>query len=122
LAQCSPLGNAANATTTASFQTSVGVNTGQSSAAQVDGITTIGYQATAGAANATSIGREARADHAGSIALGYQATTTQANQVMVGPRDVEITSATKGIVLVSPGGTRFRVTVTNAGALVVTAA
>ena len=29
---------------------------------------------------------------------------------------------TKGIVLVSPGGTRYRVTVTNAGALVVAAA
>jgi len=111
-----------NATRTASYQTSVGPWTGQSSATQVDGITTIGYKATAGAANATSIGREARADHAGSIALGYQALTTQTNQVMVGPRDVEITSATKGLVLVSPDGTRYRVTVANGGTLVVTAA
>jgi len=121
-AQRSPLGSSANKTTTASYQTSIGPETGQSSATQVDGITTIGYRATAGAANATSIGREARADHAGSIALGYQATTTQTDQVMVGPRDVEITGDTKGLVLKSPNGTRYRVTVSDAGALVVTAA
>jgi len=114
--------NPGKSTITASMQTSIGQDSGQSSATQVDGITTIGYSARAGAANATSVGREARADHAGSIALGYQATTTQPNQVMVGPRDVEITDATKGIVLKSPGGARFRITVTNAGALVVTAA
>lgn len=41
---------------------------------------------------------------------------------MVGPRDVEITHTTKGIVLKSPDGTRYRVTVANGGSLVVTAA
>ena len=116
-AQSAPLGDPAKATTTASYQTSIGPETGQSSATQVDGITTVGYQATAGAANATSIGREARADHAGSIALGYQTLTTQTDQVMVGPRDVEITDTTKGLVLKSPDGTRYRVTVANGGAL-----
>ncbi len=121
-AQGQPLGTSTNATTTASYQTSVGPETGQSSATQVDGITTVGYRATAGAVDATSIGREARADHAGSIALGDHTLTTQVNQVMVGPRDVEITSATKGIVLVAPNGTRWRLTVSNVGALVIAAA
>jgi len=118
-AQSHPGGISANATKTASFQTSVGPMSGQSSATQVDGITTVGYLATAGAANATSIGREARADHAGSIALGYQALTTQVDQVMVGPRDVEITSATKGLVLVSPDTTRMRITVADDGSLLI---
>jgi len=118
-AQDSPLVDVANATTTASYQTSIGPMTGQSSPTQVDGITTVGYKATAGAANATSIGREARADHAGSIALGYQATTTQTNQVMVGPRDVEITDTTKGLVLVSPDTTRMRITVADDGSVLV---
>src|SRR5665647_95789 len=118
-AQATPRNIAANATTTASYQTSIGPNTGQSSPTQVDGITTIGYKATAGAVNATSIGREARADHAGSIALGYQALTTQPDQVMVGPRDVEITDTTKGLVLVSPDATRMRITVANDGGFLV---
>ena len=121
-AQYSPLGTAINATTTASYQTSVGTESGQSSATQVDGITTIGYRAAAGAANATALGRESSADHAGSVALGYQTTTTAVGQVMCGPRDVEITDATKGVVLKSPGGTRYRLTVSDAGAVTVAAA
>jgi len=121
-AQFRPLGIQANATTTGSHQTSIGPETGQSSATQVGGITTIGYRATAGANNATSIGREARADHAGSIALGYQALTTQVDQVMVGPRDVEITDTTKGLVLVSPDTTRMRITVADDGSVLVNGA
>jgi len=118
-AQQAPLGFTANATTTASAQTSIGYQSGQSSATQVNAITTIGYRATAGANNATSIGKEARADHVGSIALGYQSLTTQADQVMVGPRDVEITDATKGLVLVSPDTTRMRITAADDGSLLV---
>lgn len=34
--------------------------------------------------------------------------------------DIEITDTTKGVILVSPDATRWRVTVSNAGALVVT--
>jgi hypothetical protein len=104
-------------TTTASNQTCVGAKTGQSSATQVDGITTIGYQAWAGAVNGTSLGLKSRADHTDSVALGSNTVTTAANQVMVGPRDVEITDATKGLVLKSPDGSRFRISVDNAGVL-----
>jgi hypothetical protein len=116
-AQFEPLGVGANATTTASNQTSVGTETGQSSATQVDGITTIGYRAVAGAANASSLGARARADHSGSVALGSDTLTTATGQVMVGPRDVEITDTTKGVVIKSPDGTRYRITVANGGAL-----
>ena len=38
---------------------------------------------------------------------------------MVGPRDVEITNADKGLVLVSPGATRMRITAANDGSLLV---
>src|SRR5665647_3953915 len=38
---------------------------------------------------------------------------------MVGPRDVEITSATKGVVLVSPDATRMRITVADDGSVLV---
>ena len=60
---------------------------------------------------------QSRADHTDSVALGSNTVTTAANQVMVGPRDVEIGDATKGVVLKSPDGKRWRVTVDNAGAL-----
>ena len=117
----SPRNVAANATTTANNQTAFGYQSGQSSAVQVDGISVYGHWATAGAVNATALGTESRADHAGSVALGYQATTTRADQVMVGNRDIEISDATKGLVLKAPNGTLYRVTVDNAGALTATA-
>jgi hypothetical protein len=115
-AQYSP-GGAAYPTTTALNQTSVGHQSGQNTATQIDGITTIGYRATAGAVNGTSLGLSSRADHTNSVALGSNSVTTAANQVAVGPRDIEITDATKGVVLKSPDGKRWRVTVNNAGAL-----
>jgi hypothetical protein len=103
--------------TTASYQTSVGAQTGQATTTPVDGITTIGYRATAGAVNATSLGTMSSAVHADSVALGSNTLTTAAAQVMVGARDVEITDATKGVVLHSPDGKRWRITVSNAGAV-----
>lgn len=39
----------------------------------------------------------------------------------VGDDDIEITTSTAGIILTSPNGTRYRVTVSDAGALVTTA-
>ena len=39
----------------------------------------------------------------------------------VGNEDIEITSATKGIVLKAPNATRYRITVDNSGSLIVTA-
>lgn len=39
----------------------------------------------------------------------------------VSHEDIEITDSAKGLILTSPNGTRYRVTVNNAGALVITA-
>ena len=90
----SPLGNSAYATTTASKQTAVGMESGQSSASQVDGITCVGYRATAGAANATALGYQARADHSGGVALGGNTTTTADNQVEIAGRHIEFVEMT----------------------------
>jgi len=115
--QQSPLGNTAFGTTTGTNQTSIGSSTGQNTATQLNDITTIGYRATAGANAATALGTLSRADHAGSVALGSSTQTTAPNQVMAGPRDVEITDTTKGVVIKSPDGTRYRIKVANGGAL-----
>lgn len=81
----------------------------------------VGYGTTVSANNAVALGATARAEHAGSVALGQGSVTTAAQQVMAGPRDIEITDASKGIVLKSPNGTRFRLTVADDGTLTTTA-
>jgi hypothetical protein len=82
------------ATTTAAKQTAIGMESGQSSATQVDGITTVGYRAVAGAANATALGYQARADHSGGVALGDNTTTTAINQVEIAGRHIEMVEMT----------------------------
>ena len=93
-AQYAPLGNAFYATKTAAKQTAIGAESGQSSATQVDGITVVGYRATAGATNATAIGYQARADHSGGVALGDNSTTTADNQVEIAGRHIEMVEMT----------------------------
>ena len=121
-AQYSPAGVTANATTTGNRQTSIGTEAGQSVSTQLSDITTVGYRATAGADYGTAIGSGANAAHLRSVALGSTTATTASDQVMVGPRDIEISDATRGVILRSPNGTRYRVTVTDAGTLTVSAA
>lgn len=89
----------------------------QNGASQPSASVALGYSTTVSANNAVALGATARAEHAGSVALGQGAVTTATQQVMVGGRDVEITDATRGIILRSPNGTRFRVTVGNDGTL-----
>lgn len=120
-AQFTAAGNGAHATTSGARQTSLGVETGQSVTTPLNDITTVGYRARAGADFGTAVGSGAHAAHLRSVALGSTTTTTADDQVMVGPRDVEISDATRGVILRSPNGTRYRITVTDAGALTVSA-
>ena len=117
----SPASVTANASITGSRQTALGAETGQSVTTPLNDITTVGYRAVAGADFGTAIGSGAHAAHLRSVALGSTTTTTADDQIMVGARDVEITSATHGVILRSPNGTRYRVTVTDAGTLTVSA-
>jgi len=87
------------------------------SAVSISDTTALGWAAFVGGGGATAIGSNARAMNAGSIALGNNTTTTASAQVMVGARDVEITDATRGIILRSPNGARHRITVGNDGTL-----
>ena len=75
----------------------------------------VGYWAIADGAKAMALGSRASAAHAGSVALGADVTTTSLAQVAVGPRDVEVQDATKGLILRSPDGSRWRATISNAG-------
>ena len=117
-----PSGNAANATTTGSRQTAIGVESGQASATQRNDIIAVGYRALVDGDNTVAVGSGAQALHAGAVALGQGSATTAVDQVMVGTRDVEIAgNATKGVVMRSPDGTRYRLTVANGGTLTITA-
>ena len=113
--QYGPRGVTAWATTTASRQTSVGHESGQGSSTPSDDIVTVGYRAIADGAKAMALGSMASAAHAGSVALGSDVTTTATGQVAVGARDVEVQDATKGLVLRSPDGSRWRATINNTG-------
>jgi hypothetical protein len=78
---------------------------------------TIGYRAIADGTKAMALGSMADARHAGSVALGADTITTALGQVAVGPRDVEVQDAAKGVVLRSPDESRWRATISNAGVI-----
>ena len=67
-AQYSPGGVAGNATTTAYYQTSIGYQSGQGSASQVNYITTIGYRTTAAAHGGVAIGADSGGTPAAAVA------------------------------------------------------
>ena len=110
----------ARATTTGNNQTLVGAESGQGSSTPSNNISTLGYRAIADGNGATAIGANSSAIHAGSVAIGDGTTTTATGQVAVGDRDVEVQGATKGVVLRSPDGSRWRITVSNTGVLATT--
>ena len=112
-----PNGNSDNKTTTGARQTLIGYQTGQSSSTQVNDITCVGYQAIAGGTGSTALGSGAQATHAGATAIGFGTVTNRDNSTCIGARDLEITDATKGVILKSPDGNLWRVTVDNTGAL-----
>lgn len=107
----------ANATTTAVRQTVIGAQAGQGSSTQSDDIVCVGYRALGDGAKATAIGTQANCGHTGSVALGSDTATTATAQVAIGPRDLEIQDAAKGVVLKSPDGSRWRITINNAGTI-----
>lgn len=84
-----PGGNTANATTTGSRQTAVGVESGQNSATQRNDIVCVGYHALVDGDFAISIGSGVLAGAAGAVAIGTDsggvaASTTVANEIKLG--------------------------------------
>jgi hypothetical protein len=113
-AQQSPLADNTFATTTGSRQVSVGHETGQNTATQLDEIVTVGHRATAGANKGTALGAFSRADHSDSVALGSDSQTTAGQQVAIGPRALLVgNSTTAPTVNPTAGGVLY----TTAGSL-----
>lgn len=54
------------------------------------------------------------------VAIGNNTTTTLTDSVAIGVRDLHVQDATKGVVLTSPNGTKYRITVNDAGTLATT--
>jgi len=108
-AQYAPGGFTANATTTATQQTSVGYESGQADATQSTAITTVGYRALAAGTGSVALGAQATAGATASIALGNGVVVTGAGSVAIG-RDsagaVATSSGTDDFVL---GTLRHRV-------------
>jgi hypothetical protein len=93
---------------------SVGANadaSGNNSVAIGDGVVRI-----PGNASYVAIGRNASAA-TNSVALGRDTVVTEQFTVGVGPRDIEVQHSEKGVILLSPNGTRYRITVDDAGEL-----
>ena len=68
-----------------------------------------------------AVGNNAQANHTGSVALGRDVVTARADSVAVGPRDIELQGNSKGVIMRSPNGTLYKLTVSDAGAVTVTA-
>ena len=109
-------GGSCTAVGTSAIAENGGVAVGQNSKTTGGYGTVVGEDAAA-AAFGVALGRQAKSLHANSVALGAGTTTTSRDQVMVGPRDVEITSPTKGLVLTSPNGSRWKMTISDAGVI-----
>jgi hypothetical protein len=72
---------------------------------------------------AIALGYGTQANHGASVAVGSVAQTTADNQIMLGaPGTFIACGADDGLVIRSPDGTQWRITVDNAGALAVAAA
>ena len=87
-----------------------------SGGAVLDG-TAIGRDAAVRASKGSAVGRSAVVEHANSVALGEAVVTSAANQVAVGARDIEIQSTTHGVVLRSPNGSRWRISIGDDGVI-----
>lgn len=74
-------------------------------------------QATASGQDSVAVGREASATHTRSVALGAYTTSERINTVAVGDRDIELQGQGRGIILRSPNGTLYKLTVSDAGAV-----
>jgi len=83
--------------------------------------TALGYAASTSAASGTALGTGASAPFTNSTAVGAGAETSSENQVVLGaPGHIVEVPFGSSLVLSSPNGTRWAVTVDDAGSLTTT--
>lgn len=82
--------------------------------------TVIGYGATS-SASGDAIGENAKGQHTNGVAIGRNTQTARTNSVAFGDRDIELQGNSRGVILRSPNGTLYKLTVSDAGAVTVTA-
>ena len=116
--------NPNNAPKTDTYGLFIGQQAGRSvpSATAIIEYAAIGYNAQVGAHRTVALGANSVAGHNDSVAIGHSSTTTEGAQVMIGNRNLESSRVGGGIVLRSPDGTRYRISVANGGTLAVAAA
>lgn len=116
-ANCVVIGDLAKTTTG-----SDSVVLGRSAEAGAQWGVAIGTNAKTTAQNSVAVGLGAIASHLESVALGRGSTTEVTNSVSVGERDLQILgNGTKGIVMRSPDGTRYRLQIANGGTITISA-
>lgn len=105
----------------ASAQGASSLATGRTATAVGDSATAVGHDAQTGAADATALGHGAQAPWARSTAIGAGAETSSEGQIMLGaPGDITELPQGSALVLSSPDGTRWRITVGDDGSLTTT--
>ncbi len=75
----------------------------------------IGYNTRGNSSYTVALGYAAVAGFAQSVALGANVTARLANTVAIGDRDLDVLGNGRGVYLLSPNGTRYKITVTDAG-------
>ena len=80
---------------------------------------TIGTQTAVSAQSAIAIGRDASATASQAVAIGRNVVAAKAETVTV--KKLETLDPGEGVIMHSPNGTEYKVTVSDAGAIVVTA-
>jgi len=90
--------------------------------AGAEGATVVGNRAEAAALDSTALGTTAVASGANSLALGANTTVTDSDTASVGERDFVVGSGTnsRAVILYSPNGAGYRLTVDDTGALTTT--
>ncbi len=100
------------------FGVAVGYNSAAGSGSATDQATALGYAAKASNLNSLALGAATIASADGATALGHGVTAAKADTVTV--KELEVCAAGGGITIKSPNGTEYKLTVTDAGALVIT--
>lgn len=63
----------------------------------------------------TAIGFGAQASHRGAVAIGKETYSNREDSVAIGDRDLEVGAPGRGIILTSPGGMQYRLTIGDDG-------